>query len=226
MRPQVVPAAKGVVAMNTIWLKIAAVAVAIVIALIVGSKFMSSDEPAPSLQSASSEADKPKTIYDMAERDKQLGEAPKPVTPAAAEQEPEPAAQQPAEPVAQQPVQSTAPAASGVVLPSSITKSTTLYFKPLGEIEDIEAQRILPVATAARSIGRLPVTHFKLMVDGCRQILRRWPDSWYAFRAKQMLEEMDERFWRNYKVTEQELDISKFLKQRRGTQPHTVEPIR
>jgi len=208
--------------MNTIWLKIAAGAVVLVVVLIVGSTFMS-EEPAP----APSQEDQPQTFYDKAERDKQFQEEPKAV-------EPEPAAQppaeqpeqaspsQPAQEAAQEPVQQ----ASGIVLPSSITRATKMYFKPMSEIEDIEAQRLLPVVTAARSIGRLPVTHFKLMVDGCRQILQKWPDSWYAFRAKQMLEEMPERFWRNYKVTEEELDISKFLTQRRGTEPRTVEPIR
>ena len=210
--------------MNTIWLKIAAVAVVLVVALIVGSHFMSGDStPAPSR----AEEDETKTVYDMAERDKQFMEEPKPVepepqTPPPAEPAAEPAPSQPTPEPAQPPVQQ----ASGIVLPSSITKATTMYFKPMGEIEDIEAQRLLPVMTAGRSIGRLPVTHFKLMVDGCRQVLQKWPDSWYAFRAKQMLEEMPERFWRNYKVTEEELDISKFLKQRRGTQPRTVEPIR
>jgi hypothetical protein len=209
-------------------MKIAAVAVVLVVALVVGSKFMSSDES----PSAPPEKEEPKTIYDMAERDKQFGEAPKPAeTTTVPEPEPEPAPEaapptQAAEATPQPPAPSPAPAPSGVVLPSSITRPTTLYFKPLGEIEEIEAQRIMPVTTAARSIGRLPVTHFKLMVDGCRQILQKWPDSWYAFRAKQMLEEMPERFWRNYKVTEQELDISKFLKPRQGTQPFTVEPKR
>ena len=211
--------------MNTIWLKIAAVAVVLVVALIVGSHFMSGDSaPAPVQE------EQPKTVYDMAERDKQFMEEPKPAEP---EPAPQPTAEAPEEPAASQPaaptpevVQAPAPPQSRFVLPSSITQATTMYFKPMSEIEDIEAQRLLPMVTAGRSIGRLPVTHFKLMVDGCRQILQKWPDSWYAFRAKQMLEEMPERFWRNYKVTEEELDISKFLQQRRGTQPRTVEPIR
>jgi hypothetical protein len=211
--------------MDSIWMKIALGAVAVVVGVVVVGHFMSG-EPAPTPQETVEE-DKPKTFEDMAERDKQFGEQPKAVEPEPAPDPPaaqpaEPAPREPAQPVAQRPVRQP----SGVVLPSSITGPTTLYFKPLGEIEDIEAQRIMPVTTAARSIGRLPVTHFKLMVDGCRQILRRWPDSWYAFRAKQMLEEMPERFWRNYKVTEEELDIGKFLKQRPGTQPHTVEPVR
>ena len=211
--------------MNTIWLKIAAGAVVLVVVLIVGSTFMS-EEPAPA---PSSEAETPKTVYDMAERDKQFQEQPKAVEaepeaqPPAEQPEPEQASpSQPVQEVAQEPVQQ----ASGIVLPSSITRATKMYFKPMGEIEDIEAQRLLPVVTAGRSIGRLPVTHFKLMVDGCRQILQKWPDSWYAFRAKQMLEEMPERFWRNYKVTEEEVDISKFLTQRQETEPRTVEPIR
>ncbi len=210
--------------MNTIWLKIAAVAVVLVVALIVGSNFMSDDSaPAPT------EADPPETFYDKAERDKQFMEEPKPAEPEPQAQT-QPPVEQPEQAAPSQPVQEAPPQpalqASRIVLPSNITKATTMYFKPMGEIEDFEAQRLLSTATTGRSIGRLPVTHFKLMVQGCRQILQKWPDSWYAFRAKQMLEEMPERFRPNYKVTEQELDISKFLKQRRGTQPHTVEPLR
>jgi hypothetical protein len=216
---------KGEIAMDSIWMKIALGAVALVVGLVVVGNFMSGDS-APTPQETVEE-EKPKTFYDMAERDKQFAEEPKPAEP---EPEPEPPAAQPAQPAPSEPAppvaQQPAPPASRYVLPSSITQATTLYFKPMSEIDDIEAQRLLPVMTAGRSIGRLPVTHFKLMVDGCRQVLSRWPDSWYAFRAKQMLEEMPERFWRNYKVTEEELDISKFLKQRRGTQPFTVEPIR
>jgi hypothetical protein len=213
--------------MNTIWMKLAAVVVVLVVVLIVGSKFMSDDSsPAP----APVETEQPKTIYDMADRDKQMMEEPKAPEP---EPQPEPPVEQAAQPVPSEPAapapvvtQQPAPPTSNVVLPSSITRATTMYFKPMSEIEDIEAQRLLPMATTGRSIGRLPVTHFKLMVDACRQILQKWPDSWYAYRAKQMLEDMPERFRPNYKVTEQELDISKFLKQRRGTQPSIVEPMR
>ena len=109
---------------------------------------------------------------------------------------------------------------------ANITKPTTMYFKPMTEMQEIEVQRIMPTTEAGRSIGRLPMTHFSLMVQGCRQILAKWPASWYAFRAKQMLEDMPERYWTNYKVTEEELDISKFMKRRPGTQARTVEPVR
>lgn len=209
--------------MNTIWLKIAGVAVVAVVVLIVGSKFMSTDGSSGTAE----EADRPMTFQEMTERDRQLTEPPKPAaateTPTA--QEPEHVQQQTAQ-APEQTVQPSAQTAPRFILPSDITKPTTLYFKPLGEIEEIEAERILPVAGAGLSIGRLPGPQYRLMIDGCRQILQKWPDSWYAFRAKQMMESMPERFRDNYKVTEQEMDISAFVKQRRGTQPFTVEPMR
>jgi hypothetical protein len=196
--------------------------VAVIVIVVIGR--FSGNEPPTEPPAPSEQADTPKTFYDMAERDQQFAEEPEPADQQPAEPEPETAAAPPLPPPQTTPPP--VPQNTGVVLPSHIRQRTTLYFKPMDEIEDIEAQRILPVATAGRSIGRLPVTHFNLMVQGCRQILQRWPDSWYAFRAKQMLEEMPERFWRNYKVTEQELDIRRFLKPRQGTQPRTVEPKR
>jgi len=67
---------------------------------------------------------------------------------------------------------------------------------------------------------------YGLMQKACRQIEERWPDSSYAFQAKRMLEEISERYAANYKITPQELDISKFLKPRQGTQAVKVEPLR
>jgi Na+-transporting methylmalonyl-CoA/oxaloacetate decarboxylase gamma subunit len=216
-------ALEGANTMNTIWMKIAGVAVVLVVILIVASRFMS-DKPAT--QTPSEEPEKQRNFYDMADRDRQFQEEPKPVEePAAAEPQPaeQPAAQ---EAPAQEPAPPPAQAASLYILPSSITQPTTLYFKPMSEIDDIEAQQILPYATAGRSIGRLPVMQYGLMVKACRQIEERWPDSWYAFRAKQLLEEIYERYAANYKITEQELDISRFMKRRQGTEPRTVEPVR
>jgi outer membrane protein assembly factor BamD (BamD/ComL family) len=57
------------------------------------------------------------------------------------------------------------------------------------------------------------------MVQTCRQIIEKWPDSWYAYNAQKMLIDMPERFRERYKITQEELDISKFEKQRPGTEP-------
>ncbi len=218
--------------MNTIWLKIAGVAVVAVIIIVVLGRFRTEKpSPAPEPPARSEQADKPKTFYDMADRDKQFNEPPPPVEPPAEQAQPaqEPETQpepQPAQPV-EPPPQPSRPA--GVVYPSDLKGPTTLYFVPMSEEDDIQAQQLLPYATAGRSIGRLPVMQYGLMNKACLQIEERWPDSWYAFRAKQMLEEItwhQDRYAMMYKITPQRLDISRFMKPRRGAEPRTVEPIR
>jgi hypothetical protein len=102
----------------------------------------------------------------------------------------------------------------------------TLYFVELSEIDQIEAERLLNVAVPGRSIGRLPMTGFKLMVDNCRMTIQRWPESWYAYRAKQMLADMPQRFWPRYKVTKEEVDVSMYTQPRPGTKPFTFEEPR
>ena len=211
--------------MNSIWLKIAAVAVAAIIVIVVVGRFKSDNPSSSATPTEAKQSEKQKTFYDMAERDKQFATAPKPAESQPVEPQP-PAATEPTQPPVQPPVQAPPqPVASGVVLPSSITKTTTLYFKPLSEEDDIAAQQLLPWAAAGRSIGRLPMVQYGLMQQACRQIESRWPDSSYAFQAKRMLEEISERYAANYKITPQELDISRFLKPRPGTQAVKVEPL-
>jgi hypothetical protein len=201
---------------NSIWVKIAGAAVVIVLVIVVLGRF-GGDKP------EAGPPQKEKTFYDSADRDKQFGKAPKPAEPAPEEPE-QPAAetQTPVEAPAQQPQ----PAAQtpGVILPSSIAKPTTLYFIPLEETDQVAAEQLLPWAVANRSIGRLPMMQYGPMIKACRDILQRWPESWYAFRAKQMMEEVAERH-AQYNITPAELDISRYLKTRRGAEPFTVEPV-
>ncbi len=215
--------------MNTIWLKIAAVAVVVVIVIIVAGHFTSEKPQAPS-----EPPQKQKTFYDMADRDKQFNEAPKPVEeppaqPAqepAPQPEPQPAQQSPAQPPTPQPTIARPP---GVVFPSDITSPTTLYFARMSEEDDLQAQQVFPYATAGRSMGRLPVMQYGLMMKACRLVEERWPDSWYSFRAKQMMEEItqySDRYAKQYNITPKELDISRFMKPRQGMEPRRVEPIR
>jgi hypothetical protein len=221
---------KGVDAMNTIWLKIAGVAVvAVIVVVVVGSLRSGKSTPAP----APPPAEKSKTFYDMADRDKQFNEAPKPVEEPVAEQPQQPAQPQtaPEQPAAQPPAQPepapTRPA--GVVYPSDLKGPTTLYFKKMSEEDDLQAQQILPYATAGRSMGRLPIMQYGLMMKAIQQIEERWPDSWYNFRAKQMMEEItqySDRYVVQYNITPQRLDISRFMKPRPGFEPRKVEPAR
>jgi hypothetical protein len=188
--------------MNTFWLKVATLVVVVAAAVVLIGIFTSSEKSPPEPKPEE------KTFQDMVERDKE-----KFLT------EPKPAAEQtekspPAAPAPQQP-------AAEKQTPAEPTK---LYFKPLSEIDKVDAERLLNAAVPGRSIGRLPMasgTGFKLMVDSCRQIIRRWPDSWYAYNAKRMLIDMPERFRSVYKITPEELDISEFTKQRPGTELYT-----
>ena len=52
----------------------------------------------------------------------------------------------------------------------------------------------------------------KMMVDYCREIIQKWPESEYAFQAKRMLADIPERYKKMYNVTDQEMDVSSFYK--------------
>ncbi|MCP4258581.1 MAG: hypothetical protein GY774_13940 [Planctomycetes bacterium] len=197
--------------MNTFWLKIMGLAVLVVGVIILVSVFTSGTD------SQSPEPKQPeKTFYDQAEEDKQrfLTE-PK----AQDSQSQTPSTEQIPPTENQTTAQSTPPT---IALPKP-ARPVLLYFKELGEIEKIEAERLLGVAVPGRSIGRLPMTGFKLMVDNCRTIIQRWPQSWFAYNAKKMLADLPERYQMRYKVTEEEKDVSMFAKQRPGTKPFTIK---
>jgi hypothetical protein len=196
--------------MNTFWLKIMGLAVLAVVIIILIGVFTSGTDSQPQ------EPQQPeKTFYDQAEEDKQrfLTE------PQAQDSETQIPSTEQTPPTENQTTPQSAPPA---VEPPKPDQPVTLYFKELGEIEKIEAERLLNVAVPGRSIGRLPMTGFKLMVDNCRTIIQRWPDSFYAYSAKKMLADLPERYQTRYNVTEQEKDVSMFAEQRPGTQPYTI----
>lgn len=177
--------------MNTFWLKVAGAVVGIVVVIVIVSAIMPSGDSEP----------KPpdKTFYDVADedRDKYLT-APERVDPTP--RQPDVSDEQPNE-----------------TNDATSPREVTLYFSELSEIDKIEAERLLNVAVPGYSIGRLPVTGYRLAVDMCRQIIQKWPDSWYAYRAKQMLTDMPQRYRPRYNITEEELDVSMYSQQRPGT---------
>ncbi len=190
--------------MNTFWLKIAGVAVGIFVIIVLVAMFTSGDNQQPA------QAERPeRTFYDQAEEDKQKFLA-KPEAVNAQEQqetqEKETATEPAKPPVRQEPVQ--------------------LYFKELDEIDKIRAENLLNVAVPGRSIGRLPMTGYNLMMDNCREIIRKWPDSYYAYQAQRLLVDLPERYKKRYRVTEAELDLSRFTKPRPGTKPFTIKESR
>jgi hypothetical protein len=177
--------------MNTFWLKVAGIAVGIVVVIVIVSAIMPSGDSPP----------KPpqKNFYEASEeRSKKYLTEPKQVEPT----------DTPTNASDDQPSQTN---------DATSTKEVTLYFSQLSEIDDIEAQRLLNVAVPGFNIGTLPGAGYNLAVETCRQILERWPDSWYAYRAKQMMGDMPERFRKRYGITKEEMDIRIYTQQRPGT---------
>jgi len=193
--------------MDTFWLKIVGFAL-LVVGVIVLIGFLTSGTKEPE-----------KTFYDQVEEDKQkfLAE-PQPLEEQEKTQVPEQA----------QVVESKEVAESVPPTPKQVEKPkpTVLFFQPLSEIDQIEAEKLLNVAVPGRSIGRLPMTGFSLMVPNCRQIIQRWPESQYAYQAKRLLADLPPRYQTRYNVTKEEIDISMFYQQRPGTQPFTMEESR
>ncbi|MBN1805447.1 MAG: hypothetical protein JW837_09365 [Sedimentisphaerales bacterium] len=196
--------------MNTIWLKVMGLAVlAVVVIILIGVFTSGTDSQAP-------EPEQPqKTFYDQAEEDKE-----KFLTkPQALDSQGQTATKEQSQPTENK----TETPPTPPVLKPKPAQPVTLYFKEPGEIEKIEAERLLNVAVPGRSIGRLPMTGYNLMVDNCRAIIQRWPDSFYAYSAKKMLADLPERYQKRYQVSEKEKDVSMFSKSRSGTKPFTIK---
>jgi len=192
--------------MNTFWLKVVGAVIVVVGIIVLISMFTSNGTQEPEQPK--------KTFYDQAEEDKQrfLTE-PKAVDSGGQDQATE--------------NRTVAEHVQPAIEPPKPTRPIQLYFKELGEIDKIEAERLLKVAVPGFSIGRLPMTGYKqLNVDLCRRIIRRWPDSYYAYQAKRMLANLPPRYQTRYKITKEEMDISRFTKPRPGTKPFTIKESR
>lgn len=89
--------------------------------------------------------------------------------------------------------------------------ATELKFKKLSIEDEIQAQRLWEVVITQRKMARLPaMVGYKQMVHSCREIIRRWPESEYAFKAKRALADLPERFHKMYNITKKETDLSNF----------------
>ncbi len=164
--------------MNTFWLKIAGFAVLVVVA-IVGITVLTSSEPR---QARKREPEpREKTVYDQWEEDENELTA--------------------------EPQYKESPAISPSVQQTTPVAPPKPEFKKLNEIEDIQAQQLWEWVKNQRKMGRLPVMGYGQMVKTCRDIIRRWPESEYAFYAKRALADLPERYHKMYNITKEEIDL-------------------
>ena len=165
--------------MDKFWLKIAGFAV-VVLGLIILVKVF--------LPSKSEPKDKPKTVYDVWKQDDERLRA-----------EPEFKEQPEAD-------QSQSPKTEQVVVQKPKPKP---QFKELSLEDEVQAGKLFNLAVQERKLGRLPGVKlgYKNMVDHCREIIRRWPDSEYAFKARRMIRDIPKRYRERYKITDEEIDL-------------------
>ncbi len=168
--------------MNTFWLKIAALLIAVVAGIIVIGSFTGGD----------SEPKEPeRTIYDQWEDDDERLNA-------------EPEFKEPPAPVAEmQPAEQVVPAPQ----PPVAAEPPKPQFKQFSTEDDFQAQKLWMWVESQRKMGRLPVVNYGQMVKTCRDIIQRWPESKYAFFAKRALGDLPERYHRMYNITKEEIDL-------------------
>ena len=82
-------------------------------------------------------------------------------------------------------------------------------FRKLTEEEEAGASQLFELAITQRKIGRLPGMHYGPMVQYCREIIEKYPDSEYAYKAKRMLGDIPASDRERYHITPDELDLSK-----------------
>lgn len=162
--------------MNTFWLKIAGIAVLVLVVIVLIGVF-SSSKPEPKAEQ--------KTVYDQWQEDEERLRA---------------------EPQLKESSKTGSMAQTAAEAQSEQQKPK---FRELTLEEKVEAERLFEMAMAERKMGRLPGVKlgYKNMVDHCREIIRRWPDSEYAFKAKRMLADIPQRYRKMYNITEDEIDL-------------------
>jgi len=169
--------------MNTFWLKIAVLAVVVLVGIILVSNFFSSEiDKATDLEAATERVeaaeDKLQAQLEEAQTQVEQKNEQKDTTITPAETSPVPA--KPAEIVADD---------------DDIVSS-------------VEAERLYNMALTQYKIGRKIMT-FKKMVDYCRELFDRYPNSPEAAKARVLMRNMPERYRELYNVTDEELGIEK-----------------
>jgi len=170
--------------MNTFWLKIAVLVVVVLLGGILISKFFSSEiDKATDLEAAAERHEAAETkLQDQLQEAQTQAEQKK-------EQE------------------ETAPTPPRITsLPTTPPPQTVPDDDDI--VSSVEAERLYNMALTQYKIGRKLMT-FKKMVDYCRELFDKYPNSPEAAKARVLMRNMPERYRELYNVTEQELGVEK-----------------
>jgi hypothetical protein len=81
-------------------------------------------------------------------------------------------------------------------------------YEELTAEQQVDAEKLFEMAITQRKMARLPGMTYKKMVDYCREIIEKYPNSSYADKARRMLAEVPQTQRRLYEITDKELGIS------------------
>ncbi len=193
--------------MDSIWLKIA-VAVVLIIGIFVAVTAL--------LDKADDKLNEPtRTVYDQDREDRQAIMA-EPKKEDFEKPQPE-AKEKPAEPVKQpevieQPIEQVKP-----------KEPLILYFTELDQVEQVDAERQLQAVVAGIGVGRKPMLGYKMAVDSGFRIINKYKGSIYDYKVRKAFKIIPERYWRQYKITDETVDLEYFKKQRPNTVAHEIK---
>ncbi len=195
--------------MDNVWLKVAAVAVVVVAALIGLAAFTSGDDSPPAPRPEPRTDDGPKTVYDQWEEDEKKMEA----KPGAADLQTNDGTNTTAQ-------QNTEPAedANTAVAQQSAPRTPDVppepegqpQFRQLESAQKYDAERLWNWIKQKRKMSRLPMLGAKEMTDKCRELMSRYPGTEYDYKCRRVLRDLPVRYRKMHDITEEEMDLSKF----------------
>ena len=176
--------------MNTFWLRLAGIAVGVVVVIILIGTFSGGDKEPERPQEPE------KGFSDMVKRDREtLSAVPQPAEPGAAAQQNTAAQDQ---------------AAQQTNVPPQAVEEPLPEFRKLEFEEEVEAQKLMEWVITQRSMGRLPVMGYGEMVRKCREIKQRWPGTKYAYQATKALADLLPKYHKMYNIKPEEIDLKNF----------------
>ena len=100
-------------------------------------------------------------------------------------------------------------AESNVPVQQETTAAEPPKFKEMTEDEKAGAEQLFELAMAQRKMGRLPGVTYGAMVQYCRDIIQKYPQSEYAYKAKRMLADIPADQRERYHITDDEINPNK-----------------
>ena len=82
--------------------------------------------------------------------------------------------------------------------------------RELSTDQDAAAQKMYEWIKTERKMSRLPMFTYTKMVRFCREMIKTYPGTKYEIMARRVLAEVPEHKWKQYNITQKEVDTGDF----------------